>query len=78
VKGCRNATPTVTVRNGTYAGLCNANYKQDFFLGIPFAQVCSADPILVALGMIANSTRPLETLPLCCCRVSQLHVGRCP
>ena len=54
VKGCRNAAPTATVRNGTYAGLCNAKYKQDFFLGMPFAQVCSADPKLVALWMIAN------------------------
>lgn len=43
VKACRNVAPTATVGNGTYAGLCNANYKQDFFLGMPFAQVCSAD-----------------------------------
>lgn len=32
--------PTVTVLNGTYAGVYNDNYNQDFFLGIPYAQVC--------------------------------------
>ncbi|KAK3368482.1 Alpha/Beta hydrolase protein [Podospora didyma] len=33
-----NAAPTATVKNGTYAGVFNARYEQDFFLGIPFAQ----------------------------------------
>ncbi|KAL4916162.1 Alpha/Beta hydrolase protein [Aspergillus aurantiobrunneus] len=32
------SAPTVQVRNGTYAGVTNANYQQDFFLGIPYAQ----------------------------------------
>jgi hypothetical protein len=31
-------TPIATVRNGTLQGLYNAQYHQDFFLGIPFAQ----------------------------------------
>jgi len=30
--------PTVTVGNGTYAGLYQPSYGQDYFLGIPFAQ----------------------------------------
>ncbi|TAQ84276.1 hypothetical protein B7494_g7408 [Chlorociboria aeruginascens] len=30
--------PLVTVKNGSYTGLHNPHYKQDFFLGIPFAQ----------------------------------------
>lgn len=30
--------PTATVRNGTLRGLYNAQYKQDFFLGVPYAQ----------------------------------------
>lgn len=30
--------PTVTLKNGSYYGVHNANYSQDFFLGIPFAQ----------------------------------------
>ncbi|KAI5362182.1 putative carboxylesterase, type B, carboxylesterase type B, active, alpha/Beta hydrolase [Septoria linicola] len=30
--------PTVTVKNGTIAGVHKSNYNQDYFLGIPFAQ----------------------------------------
>lgn len=32
------SSPRVQVRNGTYAGVKNVGYNQDFFLGIPFAQ----------------------------------------
>ena len=32
------AAPTAKTVNGTYQGLYNAQYDQDFFLGIPFAQ----------------------------------------
>ncbi|KAL4983318.1 Alpha/Beta hydrolase protein [Aspergillus falconensis] len=32
------SSPTVTVKNGTYIGKHNANFNQDFFLGIPYAQ----------------------------------------
>ncbi|PLB53805.1 alpha/beta-hydrolase, partial [Aspergillus steynii IBT 23096] len=31
-------TPAVTISNGTLLGSQNANYNQDFFLGIPYAQ----------------------------------------
>ena len=37
---CKKNAPTASVKNGTYSGTCNPNYKQDFFLGMPFAQVC--------------------------------------
>ncbi|KAH8732265.1 Alpha/Beta hydrolase protein [Phaeosphaeriaceae sp. PMI808] len=30
--------PTVQVKNGTYTGVRSEQYKQDFFLGIPYAQ----------------------------------------
>jgi hypothetical protein len=40
---CKDAAPTATVKNGTYAGVRNAKYGQDFFLGMPFAQVCLVD-----------------------------------
>lgn len=30
--------PTADVLNGTYVGVRNENYNQDFFLGIPYAQ----------------------------------------
>lgn len=31
--------PTVTVKNGTYYGIHNPDFNQDFFLGMPFAKV---------------------------------------
>ena len=30
--------PTAQTKNGTYVGTHSANYDQDFFLGIPYAQ----------------------------------------
>lgn len=36
----RHSTPTVRVKNGTYSGIHSPQYDQDFFLGIPYAQVC--------------------------------------
>lgn len=32
------SSPRVQVRNGTYAGVRNTGYNQDFFLGMPYAQ----------------------------------------
>lgn len=34
-----HVVPTAAVKNGTYAGVYSAKYDQDFFLGIPYAQV---------------------------------------
>lgn len=34
----RDASPSVTVKNGTISGLHSSTYDQDFFLGVPFAQ----------------------------------------
>ena len=34
----QSCTPTVTLQNGTYTGVHQATYGQDYFLGIPFAQ----------------------------------------
>ncbi|KAF4125989.1 Carboxylesterase type B [Geosmithia morbida] len=33
-----NSAPSAHLNNGTYLGVNNAQYKQDFFLGIPYAQ----------------------------------------
>ena len=38
------ATPVVTVKNGSFSGVYNPTYNQDFFLGIPYAQVGSPPP----------------------------------
>lgn len=32
--------PVVTVKNGSYEGVYNSEYSQDFFLGMRYAQVC--------------------------------------
>lgn len=32
------AAPTANVLNGTYVGVYNAQYNQDYFLGIPYSQ----------------------------------------
>jgi cholinesterase len=34
----QQSSPTVTVRNGTYAGVRSPTYDQDFFLGMLYAQ----------------------------------------
>jgi hypothetical protein len=36
---CYTNNPTATVKNGTYTGVYNPEYDQDFFLGVPFAKV---------------------------------------
>jgi hypothetical protein len=33
------AEPIVTVKNGSYAGIHSPEFKQDFFLGMPYAKV---------------------------------------
>ena len=33
-----DSAPTVTIQNGTVAGVHHAAYNQDFFLGVPFAE----------------------------------------
>ncbi|KAL1307019.1 hypothetical protein AAFC00_005646 [Neodothiora populina] len=36
-------SPVVTVKNGSYYGIHNDNYNQDFFLGIPYSQAPVGD-----------------------------------
>ncbi|KAF5667619.1 triacylglycerol lipase II [Fusarium heterosporum] len=46
------SAPIVTVRNGTYAGVYNSQYNQDYFLGVPFAQ--PPERFSVAQGLNAS------------------------
>lgn len=39
------ADPVVTVKNGSYVGVYNQQYNQDFFLSVPFAQVGVTDDV---------------------------------
>jgi hypothetical protein len=34
----RDGVPTIHVKNGSYEGIYSAEYDQDFFLGVPYAQ----------------------------------------
>jgi cholinesterase len=36
-------SPTVKVKNGTYAGVYSVAHKQDYFLGVPYAQTPVGD-----------------------------------
>lgn len=49
--------PKVKVVNGSYSGMHSREYKQDFFLGMPFAKVCSFRPFRLPLW---HSTRSRE------------------
>lgn len=42
-----SATPTVTIKNGTIVGVHDTVYNQDYFLGVPYAQVSRA-PVFTA------------------------------
>jgi carboxylesterase type B len=37
-RASNSTTPTVTIKNGTVNGVHSAEYNQDYFLGVPFAQ----------------------------------------
>lgn len=41
--------PLVTVKNGTYRGVHSAEYSQDFFLGMRYAQVCSSPDVKISV-----------------------------
>lgn len=47
--------PIASVQNGSYYGVHNSNYNQDFFLGIPFAQPPLGD-LRFAIPKSLNST----------------------
>jgi carboxylesterase type B len=38
-----SCAPSVTLKNGTYSGVFQPSYGQDFFLGVPFAQAPVGD-----------------------------------
>ncbi|KAF5647483.1 triacylglycerol lipase II precursor [Fusarium sp. NRRL 25303] len=46
------SVPFATVRNGTYSGVYNPQYGQDYFLGVPFAQ----PPVRFSIAQGLNTT----------------------
>ncbi|KAH7020253.1 Alpha/Beta hydrolase protein [Ilyonectria destructans] len=51
VAASRHSAPKVSVKNGTYSGIYSAEYDQEFFLGMPYAQ----KPVRFALAEGLNS-----------------------
>ncbi|CZR56370.1 related to triacylglycerol lipase V precursor [Phialocephala subalpina] len=63
------SAPTVTIRNGSYTGIYNEQYNQDFFLGIPYAQPPINDlrfRVPRSLNASWNGTRDATAWPTFC------------
>ncbi|KAM0544177.1 hypothetical protein ACHAO7_009037 [Fusarium culmorum] len=58
--------PTVTVKNGTYAGVYNKQYDQDYFLGLPFAQPPERFSVAQGLNTSWDGVRNVTELPVHC------------
>ena len=61
--GSYSAAPTVKVQNGTYSGVHNEHYNQDFFLGVPYAQKQVRYTLPASLNTTWTDTRPATTYP---------------
>src|SRR4051794_30962315 len=59
----RADTPSVTIANGTYIGLHSPEYDQDFFLGIPYAQVIYLGAALRSLSSNTYYRHRIASLP---------------
>ncbi|KAH9903987.1 Alpha/Beta hydrolase protein [Xylariomycetidae sp. FL2044] len=64
--GTSRTTPTVTVKNGTYSGVYSTEYNQDFFLGMPYAQVAPRFTLAQPLDATWNGTREATAYPKHC------------
>jgi carboxylesterase type B len=58
--------PTVTVKNGTYAGVYSKQYGQDYFLGVPFAQPPERFSVAQGLNTSWKGVRKVTKLPVHC------------
>lgn len=60
VSASGSASPQVTVKNGTYAGIHSPSYDQDFFLGIPYAlppaRFSLSEPLNSSWNGVRNAT----------------------
>ncbi|KAJ4029722.1 hypothetical protein NW758_013281 [Fusarium oxysporum] len=60
------SAPLVTVRNGTYSGVYNSQYDQDYFLGVPFAQPPVRFSIAQGLNTTWDGIRTAHEYPVHC------------
>ncbi|KAF4964382.1 hypothetical protein FSARC_7681 [Fusarium sarcochroum] len=58
--------PTVTVKNGTYAGVYSAQYDQDYFLGMRFAQPPERFSVAKGLNTSWDGARHVTEYPVHC------------
>ncbi|OBR05091.1 Carboxylic ester hydrolase [Colletotrichum higginsianum IMI 349063] len=72
---CRNTSPVVDVKNGSYAGTHNPKYNQDFFLGIPYAKVPERFRVPESLDTTWNGTRPATQYPKHCIGYGEDMIG---
>ncbi|KAH7329658.1 carboxylesterase [Stachybotrys elegans] len=63
---CDSKKPIVTVKNGTYYGIHNAELNQDFFLGMPFAKEPQRFALAVGLDSAWQGKRPATEYPRHC------------
>ncbi|CAJ2513282.1 Uu.00g014010.m01.CDS01 [Anthostomella pinea] len=59
-------TPNVAVKNGTYSGIYSAEYDQDFFLGMPYAQKAARFILAEPLATAWNGTKEATAYPPHC------------
>ncbi|KAF9772257.1 hypothetical protein IL306_010039 [Fusarium sp. DS 682] len=52
------SAPLVTVKNGTYSGVYNSQYDQDYFLGVPYAQPPERFSVAQGLNTSWEGIRP--------------------
>ncbi|KAK3292126.1 Alpha/Beta hydrolase protein [Chaetomium fimeti] len=60
------APPVVAVKNGSYAGIHSAEYNQDFFLGMPYAQVAPRFTVSQHLNSSWEGVRNATVYPRHC------------
>lgn len=74
--GNASSSPTVTVQNGSYTGLYNANYDQDLFLGLRYAQPASRFRLAEPLANASWSTpQPATSYPPSCVGFGSDDIG---
>ncbi|KAL0936581.1 carboxylesterase family protein [Colletotrichum truncatum] len=71
----RSNDPVVGVKNGSYTGVHDAEFNQDFFLGIPYAKTPERFRVAEGLDSTWNGTRPATTYPKHCVGYGEDTIG---
>ncbi|KAK2065399.1 carboxylesterase [Colletotrichum caudatum] len=71
----RDAAPVVQVKNGSYVGIHNSDFNQDYFLGMPYAKTPERFRISESLDATWNGTRPATQYPKHCIGYGEDMVG---